>query len=32
MTKRRELDEGRSQYINVNKRHYGDVKFYGNVY
>ena len=29
MTKNRELDEEQSQYVDVNKRHYGeDVKFY----
>ena len=28
MTKSRELDEGQSRYIDVNKRHYGeDVQF-----
>ena len=32
MTKSRELDEGQSRYVDVNKRHYGeDVKFYPSV-
>ena len=31
MTKIRELDQGQSRYIDVNKCHYGeDVKFYPN--
>ena len=31
MTKSRDLDEGQSRYVDVNKRYYGeDVKFYLN--